>query len=50
MIIVKGEVRFGDGEIDRLRPDFAANIAATRSEHEAHYLRNMLGGDPPAGD
>jgi quinol monooxygenase YgiN len=108
MIIVKGEVRFGDGEIERLRPDFAANIAATRAEagcaayaysvdvldpnllhvteewsseeaidahmaaphmaalfaalgaakvestridaYEAHYLRNILGGDPPAGD
>ena len=108
MIIVKGEVRFGDGEIERLKPDFAANIAATRGEagcaayaysvdvadpnllhvaeewsseeaidahmqsphmaalfaalgasrvestridaYEAHYLRNILGGDPPAGD
>jgi len=107
MIIVKGEVRFGDGEIERLKPDFAANIAATRGEAgcaayaysvdvadpnllhvaeewsseeaidahmqsphmgalfaalghsvasirvdacQAHYLRNILGGDPPAGD
>jgi len=108
MIIVKGEVRFGDGEIERLRPDLAANIAATRAEtgcaaysyavdvldpnllriseewsseeaidahmraphmgalfdalgaakvestridaYEAHYLRNIMGGDPPAGD
>ena len=32
MIIVKGEVRFGDGEIERLRPAFEANIAATRAE------------------
>ena len=32
MIIVKGEVRFGDGEIERLRPVFARNIAATRAE------------------
>jgi quinol monooxygenase YgiN len=32
MIIVKGQVRFGDGEIERLKPDFAANIAATRAE------------------
>ena len=29
MIIVKGEVRFGDGEIERLKP-FAANTQATR--------------------
>jgi quinol monooxygenase YgiN len=108
MIIVKGEVRFGDGEIERLRPDLAANIKATRAEpgcaayaysvdvldpnllhvaeewssedaidahmqsahmaalsaalgaaklesirvdaYESHYLRNILGGDPPAGD
>ncbi len=32
MIIVKGEVRFGEGEIERLRPAFAGNIAATRAE------------------
>jgi len=32
MIIVKGEVRFGEGEIARLTPAFAANIAATRAE------------------
>jgi quinol monooxygenase YgiN len=108
MIIVKGEVRFGDGEIERLKPDFAANIRATRAEpgcaaysysvdaldpnllhvaeewssedaidahmqsphmgalfaalgaakvestridaYQAHYLRNVMGGDPPAGD
>jgi quinol monooxygenase YgiN len=108
MIIVKGELLFGEGEIERLKPDFAANIAATRAEagcgaynysvdaldpnllhvaeewaseeaidahmqsphmaalfaalgaakvestrvdaYEAHYLRNILGGDPPAGD
>jgi quinol monooxygenase YgiN len=108
MIIVKGEVRFGDGEIERLKPDFAANIKATRAEpgcalysyavdvidpnllhvaeewsseeaidahmqsphmgalsaalaaarlesirvdaYQAHYLRNIMGGDPPAGD
>jgi quinol monooxygenase YgiN len=108
MIIVKGQVRFGDGEIERLKPAFAANIAATRAEagcaayaysvdaldpnllhvmeewsseeaidahmqsqhmgalfaalgaakvestridaYEAHYLRNIMGGDPPAGD
>jgi quinol monooxygenase YgiN len=108
MIIVKGQVRFGDGEIDRLKPDFAANIAAALAQagcaaysysvdlvdpnllhvteewsseeaidahmqsphvaalfaalgtatiestridaYEAHYLRNIMGGDPPAGD
>jgi quinol monooxygenase YgiN len=32
MIIVTGEVRFGDGEIARLKDAFAANIAATRAE------------------
>jgi len=32
MIIVTGEVRFGEGEIARLLPAFAANIAATRAE------------------
>ena len=108
MIIVKGQVRFGDGEIERLKPAFAANIAATRAEpgcaayaysvdaldpnllhvaeewsgedavdshmqsphmaalmaelgsakiesiridaYDSHFLRNVLGGDPPAGD
>jgi quinol monooxygenase YgiN len=107
MIIVKGEVRFGDGDIERLKPALAANIAATRAEpgcaayaysvdvvdpnllhvveewsseeaieahmqsphmaalfaalgtsiqairvdaYQTHYLRNVLGGDPPAGD
>ena len=33
MIIVKGEVRFADGEIERLKDAaFAANIAASRAE------------------
>ena len=108
MIIVKGEVRFGDGEIARLQPVFAANIAATRAEpgcgaysyavdvldpnllhvaeewsseeaidlhmqsphmaalfaalgsariestridaYQSHYLRNVMGGDPPPAD
>jgi quinol monooxygenase YgiN len=108
MIIVKGEVRFGAGEIARLTPAFEENIRATRGEpgcaaydygvdltdpnllhvaeewsgedavdahmqsphmgalmaelgsariesiridaYEAHFLRNVLGGDPPAGD
>lgn len=108
MIMVKGEVRFGDGEIGRLTPAFERNIAATRAEpgcarysyavdvldpnllhvaeewsdeaaidahmqsahmgelmaalgaariealridaYDAHFLRNIMGGDPPAGD
>jgi quinol monooxygenase YgiN len=108
MIIVSGEVRFGEGEIERLKPDFAASIEATRAEpgcvaysysvdvldpnllhvaeewssedaidahmrsphmgalfaalgaskvestridaHEAHFLRNIMGGDPAPGD
>jgi quinol monooxygenase YgiN len=108
MIIVKGAVRFGDGDIARLTPAFAENIAATRAEpgcaaysyavdltdpnllqvaeewsgadavdahmqaphmgalmaalstaaiesiridaYDAHFLRNVLGGDPPASD
>ena len=32
MIIVKGEVRFGDGDIARLKPAFEKNIAASRAE------------------
>jgi len=32
MIMVKGEVRFGDGEIARLTPALERNIAATRGE------------------
>ena len=32
MIIVKGEARFGEGEIARLAPAFEKNIAATRAE------------------
>ncbi|HEX8364325.1 MAG TPA: putative quinol monooxygenase [Allosphingosinicella sp.] len=38
MIIVTGTARFADGEIERLRADFAANIAATRAEEGCeHY-------------
>ncbi len=37
MIIVVGEVRFGAGEIDRLKPDFAKAIAATRAEDGCNY-------------
>jgi quinol monooxygenase YgiN len=108
MIIVKGEVRFADGEIERLKREFAAMIAATRAEpgcaaysyaidlndpnvlriaeewadeaavdahmqtphmaklgaalatakieamridaYQAHYLKNIMGGDPPPAD
>jgi quinol monooxygenase YgiN len=108
MIMVKGEVRFGDGEIERLRPAFERNIAATRAEpdcaryayavdlldpnllhvaeewsgeagidahmgsthmaelmaalgsakieairidaYDSHFLRNVMGGEPPASD
>jgi quinol monooxygenase YgiN len=32
MIIVTGEARFGEGEIERLKEVLAANIAATRAE------------------
>jgi quinol monooxygenase YgiN len=108
MIIVKGEVRFGEGDIARLKPAFEKNIAASRAEpgcagygyavdlidpnlihvaeewsseeaidlhmrsphmgelmaalgsanieairidaYEAHFLRNILGGDPLPAD
>ena len=32
MIIVTGEARFGDGEIERLKPALETNIQATRAE------------------
>ena len=32
MIVVMGEVRMGDGEIDRLQPDMATQMAATHAE------------------
>jgi quinol monooxygenase YgiN len=32
MIVVMGEVRMGDGEIDRLQADIAAQMAATEAE------------------
>lgn len=32
MIIVTGQVRFADGEIERLTPAFRMNIQATRAE------------------
>jgi len=36
-IIVNGEVRFGDGEIERLRPDFRVIIEATRANFAALF-------------
>lgn len=32
MIIVTGQARFGDGEIERLKPVFETNVQATRAE------------------
>jgi quinol monooxygenase YgiN len=32
MIIVMGKIQMGDGEIDRLIPDMAAQMAATQAE------------------
>ena len=47
MIIVSGEVRFGDGEIERLRPVFAKTIAATRAEDGCEaYAYGADVGDP----
>jgi len=47
MIIVTGEVRFGDGEIERLKEALAANIAATRAEDGCEaYAYGVDIGDP----
>ena len=47
MIIVTGTARFGEGEIERLRPDFAANIEATRAEEGCdHYAYAVDVSDP----
>lgn len=47
MIIVTGTVRFGDGEIERLRGDLARNIEATRREAGCdHYAYGVDLGDP----
>ena len=47
MIIVTGEARFGDGEIERLREAFADNIAATRAEEGClHYAYAVDIADP----
>jgi quinol monooxygenase YgiN len=47
MIIVKGEVRFGEGEIERLRDAFAANIAATRAEEGCEAYAYAVDVDDP---
>ena len=47
MIIVTGRARFGDGEIERLKPAFKANIEATREEPGcARYSYSVDIGDP----
>lgn len=47
MIIVKGEVRFGEGEIERLKSVFAKNITATREEEGCEaYAYAVDVGDP----
>jgi quinol monooxygenase YgiN len=47
MIIVTGTARFGEGEIERLRQDFAENIAATRAEEGCdHYAYAVDVSDP----
>ena len=47
MIIVNGTVRFGAGEIDRLRHAMARNIEATRAEEGCeHYAYAVDLSDP----
>ena len=47
MIIVTGEVRFGEGEIERLKDAMAANIATTRGEQGCeHYSYAVDLADP----
>lgn len=47
MIIVNGTVRFGAGEIDRLRGAMARNIEATRAEPGCeHYAYAVDVSDP----
>ena len=47
MIIVNGIVRFGAGEIDRLRDSMARNVAATRAEDGCeHYAYAVDISDP----
>jgi len=47
MIIVNGIVRFGEGEIDRLRDSMERNVEATRAEEGCeHYAYAVDIGDP----
>jgi quinol monooxygenase YgiN len=47
MIIVLGEVRFGDGEIERLGDALAANVASSRAEEGCErYAYGVALGDP----
>ena len=47
MIIVTGEVRFGEGEVARLKPLMEATIAATRAEAGCeHYSYAVDLSDP----
>jgi len=47
MIIVNGTVRFGAGEIDRLRESMARNVASTRAEEGCeHYAYAVDISDP----
>lgn len=47
MIIVNGSVRFGAGEIDRLRDSMARNVEATRAEDGCeHYAYAVDISDP----
>ena len=47
MIIVNGTVRFGAGEIDRLREAMARNVEATRAEEGCeHYSYSVDISDP----
>lgn len=47
MIIVNGTVRFGAGEIDRLRDAMARNVEATRAEEGCeHYAYAVDISDP----
>lgn len=47
MIIVTGQVRFADGEIERLKPAFETNIHATRAEPGcARYAYGVDVADP----
>ena len=47
MIIVTGEVRFGDGEIERLKDVLAKNVESSRAEDGCErYAYGVAIGDP----